>query len=83
MSTIFISYRQSDTMAICDTIYPHMIRAFGADSVFRDKIMLLPGQQYESVIMEHIANAAVFLELIGPTWLDCRDNAGNRRLGFA
>lgn len=80
MPGIFVSYRQADTSATATILYDRLVERFGRDAVFRDSKTLIPGQEYKKTIQESIIQATIFLELIGPQWLDITDEQGRRRL---
>jgi hypothetical protein len=64
---VFISYRRDDAGHAAGRIHDRL-REFGADLRFMD------------VDAEEVAKCDVLLALIGPNWLDVRDEEGNRRL---
>ena len=80
MGTIFISYRQDDTMAVSEQIYTKLCERFGRDTIYKDKHVIPKGVRYDEHIDQHIPDAPVFLELIGSMWVSATDPQGNQRL---
>lgn len=80
MAGIFISYRRSDSAAMCDRIYAALMQHFGKDAIFKDIDNIPLGVNFADYIRSVMAQAAVALIVIGRTWLDVTDAQGNRRL---
>lgn len=83
MSKIFISYRRQDSRDITGRIYDRLLRHWEADRIFKDVDNIDPGEDYRDVIDREIAQCALFLAVIGPTWLDAKKGDGKRRLDDA
>jgi hypothetical protein len=77
---IFLNYRRDDTEGQAGRLYNDLARAFGADSVFMDVAGIEPGVDFRKVIDKNLSSCSVLLSLIGPQWLDVKDESGNRRL---
>jgi hypothetical protein len=77
---IFLSYRREDTEGQAGRLYADLKQAFGDTSVFIDVAGIDPGLDFRRVIDKHVASCGVLLALIGPEWLDAKDNEGGRRL---
>jgi hypothetical protein len=78
---IFINYRRDDSAPYAVTIAQYLETAFGKDNVFLDIDRLRPGEHFPDVLNERLRDCKVMLALIGPTWLDGRDEAtGDRRI---
>lgn len=80
MADIFISYRRSDSAAMCDRIYTALVQHFGKDAIFKDIDNIPLGVNFGDYIRTVLAQSAVVLVVIGRTWLDVTDAAGHRRL---
>jgi hypothetical protein len=80
MRDIFISYRRDDTEGESGRLYDELVRQFGGGSVFMDVVDIGAGRDFREAIDESLASCGVFLALIGPSWLDVKDDAGIRRL---
>jgi hypothetical protein len=52
----------------------------GRDLVFMDVDAIPLGTNFSKVLHEEVAKCSVLLAVIGPNWLDARDEHGNRRL---
>jgi TIR domain len=78
MPRICISYRRSDSSAIAGRIHDHLVRHYGADTVFMD----LSGIPYGADFREHIEatlnDADVLLAVIGYAWLGGQDGGRPR-----
>jgi hypothetical protein len=77
---IFLSYRREDTEGQAGRLYADLKQAFGDTSVFIDVAGIDPGLDFRRVIDKHVASCGVLLALIGPEWLDAKDNKAGRRL---
>jgi hypothetical protein len=80
MNRIFISYRRADSEAIVGRIYDRLEKAVGPENVFKDVDDIPPGVDFRKVLTRTINRSDVVLVVIGPQWLNIRDNQGNRRL---
>lgn len=80
MPTIFISYRRSDSITISGRIYDRMSMAFGETRVFKDVDNIPIGVDFRQVLTREVGRCDVLLLVIGPNWVDVRDEDGNRRL---
>jgi TIR domain len=76
---IFISYRREDTAANALGIGQYLEKEFGRKSVFID-VDMRAGAKFPAVLEQRLAQCKVMLVLIGPDWLDARDDQGHRRL---
>lgn len=83
MRAIFISYRRDDSEGQAGRLYDDLIRQFGERSVFMDVTAIEPGFDFRKVIDESVSSCGVLLALIGPAWLDAKDESGRRRLDDA
>ncbi len=80
MSKIFISYRRQDSRDITGRIYDRLLRHWEAERIFKDVDNIDPGEDYRDVIDREIAECALFLAVIGPSWLSAKKADGKRRL---
>jgi hypothetical protein len=76
---IFVVYRREDNAGFAYSIYTRLERSFGRDKLFMD-IDLVPGERFDRVLSEAIANCQVVLAIIGPDWLNAQDRHGRRRI---
>jgi uncharacterized membrane protein YeaQ/YmgE (transglycosylase-associated protein family) len=77
---IFISYRRTDTEGFAGRLYDRLEPAYSAKRLFIDVDSVDKGDDFVARMKEKIAEADVVLALIGSTWLDARDETGQRRL---
>lgn len=77
---IFIGYRRDDTVDTAGRIYDALARRFGAKRIFKDVDNLRPGADFGEYIKRILPQCRVVLVLIGPSWIDARDEGGARRL---
>jgi hypothetical protein len=80
MSKIFISYRRQDSRDITGRIYDRLLRHWEAERIFKDVDNIDPGEDYRDVIDREISQCALFLAVIGPSWLTAKKADGKRRL---
>lgn len=77
---VFISYRRTDTSGYASWIHDRLEREFGRGSVFMDVDSLPLGTDFVDQLNQALERTDVALVLIGPSWLDARDETGARRL---
>jgi hypothetical protein len=76
---IFISYRRQDSAANVLGIAQYLEHEFGRKNVFVD-VDMRAGANFPSVLEQRLAECKVMLVLIGPDWINARDENGQRRL---
>ena len=79
MAGIFISYRRDDSRGFAGRLADALDAAFGSDFVFRDIDDIAPGADFIKAITGRLAEIDVVLVVIGPDWLEARQD-GRRRL---
>jgi hypothetical protein len=80
MSRIFLSYRRTDSRGYAGWLRHELVERFGETEVFLDVNAIPPGADFPEHIEREIGGCDVFVVLIGPSWLDARDDAGRRRI---
>jgi len=61
-------------------LFDDLVGQFGENSVFMDVAGIEAGRDFRKVIDESVATCGVLLALIGPGWLDEKNEKGERRL---
>jgi formylglycine-generating enzyme required for sulfatase activity len=79
-SKVFISYRRDDSAHAAGRVHDRLEREFGTDLLFMDVDAIPLGRDFTKVLRDEVAKCDVLLALIGPNWLNVRDEEGNRRL---
>ena len=77
-SRLFISYRRSDAETSARGLCEALRARFGADRVFFDTSDIPYGDDFVRLVRERIAASDVVLVVIGPHWLDARNERGRR-----
>jgi SIR2-like domain/TIR domain len=67
--SIFINYRRSEAGGWARLLYEGLAGRFGTENVFLDVVTLQPGDKWLADIRSRSTGAAVFIALIGPTWV--------------
>lgn len=80
MPRIFISYRRSDSAAITGRLYDRLTAAFGEENVFKDVNSIPIGAHFKDVLEREVRSCQVTLVIIGSTWVNAQDKAGQIRL---
>jgi formylglycine-generating enzyme required for sulfatase activity len=77
---IFVNYRRDDSAAHALNVSQYLERAFGARNVFIDIDRMRAGQKFPEVLERRLAECKVMVTVIGPSWLNARDDNDRRRL---
>jgi hypothetical protein len=77
---IFVSYRRSDSQGEAGRLFDELVQSFGEDTVFMDVAAIEAGRDFRKAIEEGVVKCGVLLVLMGPEWLDAKDETGARRL---
>ncbi len=77
---IFISYRRNDSEGEAGRLFDDLVEQFGEHSVFMDVAVVGVGRDFRKAIDESVATCGVLLAIIGPGWLDAKNETGGRRL---
>jgi hypothetical protein len=77
---VFVSYRREDAPGVAGRLYGELVERLGEGRVLFDVGALSPGLDFVQEIEQTAGSAAVVLALIGPGWIDARDEKGRRRL---
>src|SRR5262245_27639712 len=77
---VFISYRRDDSAGYAGRVHDRLERELGANLLFMDVDSIPLGSNFVKILRERVARCDVLLAIIGPKWIDARDEEGNRRL---
>jgi len=80
MASLFINYRRDDAPGVAGRLFDHLTRKFSRRSIFMDVDAMKPGMDFVKQLDTQVAQCGVLLAVIGPHWLDAKDNKGQRRL---
>jgi TIR domain len=80
MAKIFVSYRRDDSAGHAGRVHDRLEREFGRDLLFMDVDAIPYGADFVKVLSVEVEKCDVLLAVIGPNWLDAKDEEGNRRL---
>lgn len=78
--SIFISYRRSDSVDVTGRIYDRLTAHYGKASIFKDVDSIPYGSDFREYIRKYIDKCRVLIAIIGPTWLETKDDTGERRI---
>jgi hypothetical protein len=78
MKEIFLSYRQDDDRGTVNLLYNHLVPAFGKDAIFLDYMTIPHGANFQKDIDNTMSQCVVVLVVIGPRWLEIRNETGRR-----
>jgi hypothetical protein len=77
---VFVCYRRDDSAAFAGRVQDRLAQEFGRDLLFMDVDAIPLGVNFVTALHEAVAKCEVLLAVIGPNWLEARDDAGTRRL---
>ncbi len=78
---VFISYRRTDTAGWAGRLVADLRHRLGAGArIFMDVDAIPAGENFASYIDRSVAGSDALIALIGPSWLDARDENGRRRI---
>lgn len=77
---VFINYRRDDSSPTAGRLRDRLVNAFGEDNVFMDIESIPVGVDFIEYLKTEVSSYDIFLVLIGPHWLEAKDDNGRRRL---
>src|SRR5262245_49912494 len=77
---IFINYRRDDSIGMAGRLHDRLAQTFGRDKVFLDVDHIPAGADFVAYLNSQVAECNVVLVVIGPNWLNAKDESGERRL---
>src|SRR5476649_137833 len=83
MHGLFVSYRRSDSADATGRIYDRLVSELGKDKVFKDVDSIPLGADFRAHLNAVVSGCQAVLAVVGPRWLDARNEAGVRRLDDA
>src|SRR5215470_14277828 len=76
---IFINYRRDDSIGTAGRLNDRLAQTFGRNNLFMDVDNIPAGVDFAEYLQNQVAACDVFLAIIGPNWLDSKDDDGRRR----
>jgi len=80
---IFINYRRDDSIGMAGRLHDRLAQTFGRDKLFMDVDHIPAGVDFVEHLNNQVAECDVILVVVGPNWLNVKDDSGNRRLDNA
>jgi len=80
MSSVFISYRRTDSDVAAGRLADDLSEILGPGRVFRDIDSLEAGEDFPRALERALDTCAVVIALIGPRWSSAVNDKGERRL---
>jgi hypothetical protein len=77
---IFINYRRDDSIGMAGRLHDRLAQTFGRDKLFIDVDHIPVGVDFAEHLNSQVAACDAILVVIGPHWLDAKDESGDRRL---
>ena len=77
---IFINYRREDSISIAGRLYDRLSQTFGRKNIFMDVDHIPAGVDFVAHLNSQVAACNIILVVIGPHWLEAKDENGGRRL---
>src|SRR6476646_3018796 len=77
---VFINYRREDSIGTAGRLYDRLAETFGGDNLFMDVDNIPIGVNFEEYLKSQVAACDVVLSVIGPNWLNAKDETDQRRL---
>jgi hypothetical protein len=76
---IFINYRRDDSIGTAGRLHDRLAEKFGQQNIFMDIDSIPAGVDFVADLNSQVAACRVFLAVIGPNWLEAKDESGARR----
>jgi len=80
MAGIFVNYRRDDAPGVAGRLFDRLSMNFAQSEMFMDVDAMKPGLDFVKQLDEQVSKCSVMLAIIGPGWLNARDEKGRRRL---
>ena len=76
LGKIFINYRREDSTGTAGRVHDWIAQAFGQKNLFVDVV----GVDLKERLNNQVMVCQAFLTVIGPSWLDAKDETAGRRI---
>jgi hypothetical protein len=76
---IFFNYRRDDSPGTAGRLHDRLAQTFGRNNLFMDVDHIPAGVDFTEYLHSQVAACDVFLAVIGPNWLNAKDERGRRR----
>jgi hypothetical protein len=76
---IFINYRRDDSISTAGRLHDRLAQTFARNNLFMDVDHLPAGVDFVDYLNSQVAACDIFLAIIGPNWLNAKDDSGRRR----
>ncbi|MEU6630125.1 toll/interleukin-1 receptor domain-containing protein [Streptomyces parvus] len=80
MPRVFLSFRKRDSRWMRERVYRALSERLGAEEIFKSSESIPPGADFAEVLGSQAAACKLMCVLIGPEWLDARNEDGVRLL---
>jgi len=80
MAGIFINYRRDDAPGVAGRLFDYLALRYSRCELFMDVDAMEPGIDFAKQLEVQVSQCHAVIAVIGPRWLDARDQAGHRRL---
>ncbi|MGW8982686.1 toll/interleukin-1 receptor domain-containing protein [Streptomyces parvus] len=80
MPRVFLSFRKRDSRWMRERVYRALSDRLGAEEIFKSSESIPPGADFAEVLVSQAAVCKLMCVLIGPEWLDARNEDGVRLL---
>lgn len=83
MTTVFVNYRTSDEENVAALLEHALSERFASNVFFRASKSIKPGDDFEEELLKGVRTSSALLAVIGPRWLEVRDEHGVRKIDKA
>jgi hypothetical protein len=80
MAGIFINYRRDDAPGVAGRLFDYLTSKYSRGNLFMNVDAMQPGVDFARQLDTQVSQYRVLLAVIGPRWLDAKDQTGRRRL---
>jgi hypothetical protein len=80
MTAIFINYRREESGHFVGRLRDRLAEAFGRNTIFMDVDNVPAGFDFDDYLRSQIDKCDAMLSIVGPNWLNVKDETGRRRL---